>query len=70
MDTIEHLKALGQEILRIESLYLSLKIEKALIGTGFKRERELLIAESLFTEITNEYHSFLGFLQAKSNRAA
>lgn len=70
MDAIGHLQDLGDEILNIEAIYLSLKIEKALSGQDFLRDKELGAAEYLFKEITAEYHNFLGFLQSRNNFAA
>lgn len=70
MDSTEHLKALGEEALYIEMLYLNLKIEKALMGVRFRKQRLLCEAEKLWRDINTEYYSFLSYLQQKSKRAA
>ena len=62
MDTTEHLRALGEETLYMENIYLNLKIEKALAGDKFDKESLLSSAESLWKEIDNEYYNFLNFL--------
>lgn len=70
METLQHLRRLGDEALQMESIYLSLKIEKALTGGEFEKEAALREAEELWKEIRNEYYSFLDFLQGRSNMAA
>lgn len=70
MEAIQHLKRLGDEAINMESIYLSLKIEKALKGTYFKRESLLAQAEYLWKEIRSEYYNFLDFLQKRSDKAA
>ncbi len=70
METIQHLRRLGDEAINMESLYLSLKIEKALSGDGFKKDRLLAQAEYLWKEIRSEYYSFLDFLQKRNYAAA
>jgi len=70
MNTTLHLQALGAETLYMESLYLNLKIEKALEGENFLRENLLAEAEALWKDINKEYHLFLDFLQRKSGIAA
>ena len=70
MDTTEHLRALGEETLYIETIYLSLKIEKALRAENFNREHLLKEAEYLWKSVNTEYHSFLNFLQTHHTQAA
>lgn len=70
METTQHLQALGEEALTIESLYLNLKIEKALSGENFLHENLLAEAEILWKEINSEYYSFLDFVQRKNYIAA
>lgn len=70
METTQHLRNLGEEVIRVESLYLSLKISKALSGDRFLKERELLEAEELWKDINKEYYSFLAFLQSREGLAA
>ena len=70
MDTTEHLRLLGEETLYIETVYLNLKIEKALKGDDFTRDNLLEEAEALWKEIDSEYYSFLTFLQNNNKDAA
>jgi DNA-binding GntR family transcriptional regulator len=70
MDTTEHLRLLGEETLYIETVYLNLKIEKALKGDDFTRDNLLEEAEALWKEIDSEYYSFLTFLQNNNKYAA
>ena len=70
MITTEHLQALGKEALYIETVYLNLKIEKALKGDDFTREAFLAEAECLWHEINTEYHGFLNYLQTSHPHAA
>jgi hypothetical protein len=63
MDTTEHLRALGEETLKMETIYLDLKIEKELCGDKFEKTSLLNEAEALWKEINAEYHGFLHFLQ-------
>lgn len=64
------LRQLGDEALHMESIYLTLKVEKALMGEHFKRNHLLYEAETLWNDIRSEYYSFLDFLQKKSDAAA
>jgi hypothetical protein len=70
MDTTDILKALGQETLYIETIYLNLKIERALKGDEFTREHLFQEAEHLWREIDTEYYSFLNYLQNNHQQAA
>jgi hypothetical protein len=63
MDAIQHLKTLGKELLYIESVYLNLKIEKALSGKDFVKDKLLNDAETLWQEANKEYFKFLGLLK-------
>ena len=63
MDTTEHLRALGEETLYMEGIYLDLKIEKELCGDNFQKNSLLNEAEALWREIDAEYHGFLRSLQ-------
>ncbi|HEX8377238.1 MAG TPA: hypothetical protein VF602_05425 [Pedobacter sp.] len=64
MDATDHLRALGEETLNIETIYLDLKIEKELSGDTFHKDSLLNEAEALWKEIDAEYHAFLHFLQS------
>lgn len=66
METIQHLAALGKEILSVEEIYLDLKIEKTLNGEEFDKELELAEAENLWKEINQEYLTFINYLQKRS----
>ena len=70
METIQHLAALGKEILSVEEIYLDLKIEKALSGEEFDKEPELAEAEVLWKEINQEYVTFIDYLQNNKRTAA
>ncbi|MBC7914467.1 MAG: hypothetical protein H7Y07_10135 [Pyrinomonadaceae bacterium] len=70
MKNTEHLQALGQETLYIESIYLDLKIEEALAGNDFGKSDLLLEAEKLWKDINAEYYNFLNFLQNNNLVAA
>jgi len=70
METTKILKAIGEETIKIESLYLNLKIEKALKGDEFKRENQLAEAEILWREADSEYYGLLSFLQLHPEIAA
>ncbi|KAA8483804.1 hypothetical protein BDE36_1724 [Arcticibacter tournemirensis] len=70
MEATQHLRNLGDEVIRVESLYLSLKIGKALAGERFLKEKELSEAEELWKDINKEYYSFLAFLQSRDGIAA
>lgn len=68
MEATQHLRNLGDEVIRVESLYL--KIGKALAGERFLKEKELSEAEELWKDINKEYYSFLAFLQSRDGLAA
>lgn len=70
MKNTTHLRNLGDEALKIESIYLNLKIEKALTGDQFRHDALLAEAEKLWKDINEEYYSFLGFLQSDRGLAA
>lgn len=70
MEATQHLRLLGEEAINMESLYLSLKIEKALTGEHFRKDDLLKEAEELWKEIRAEYYSFLDFLHNKFDAAA
>ncbi|WP_207426361.1 hypothetical protein [Pedobacter sp. SYSU D00535] len=70
MDSIAILRALGEETIKIESLFLELKIEKALKGVDFCRQAPLTEAENLWQLANAEYYSFLDFLQREKGVAA
>lgn len=70
METTEHLQKLGEETLYLETIYLNLKIEKALQGDEFSKDELLAEAESLWKEIDTEYFDFLTFLQNNHKDAA
>ncbi|MBC8054626.1 MAG: hypothetical protein H7Y13_16325 [Sphingobacteriaceae bacterium] len=70
METTEHLRLLGEETLYIETIYLDLKIAKALQGDDFEREDLLNEAEALWKAIDAEYFSFLTFLHNNNKHAA
>ncbi|MGX5689072.1 hypothetical protein [Arcticibacter tournemirensis] len=70
MEATQHLRNLGDEVIRVESLYLSLKIGKVLAGERFLKEKELSEAEELWKDINKEYYSFLAFLQSRDGLAA
>lgn len=70
METTEHLQKLGEETLYLETIYLNLKIEKALLGDEFTKDELLAEAESLWKEIDTEYFDFLTFLQNNHKDAA
>jgi len=63
MEATKHLQQLGQETINMESLYLSLKIEKTLNQENFTKDTELSEAESQWKEIREEYFNFLEFVQ-------
>lgn len=63
MEATRHLQELGQETINMESLYLSLKIEKTLNQDSFTKDAELTEAESQWKEIKEEYFGFLEFVQ-------
>lgn len=70
MEALKHLKRLGDEAIKMESLYLELKIKKALAGDGFSGEHLLTEAESLWKDIREEYYGFLDYLQSETGLAA
>lgn len=70
MNTTEHLRQLGEETLYMETIYLNLKIEKALRGDDFTRHALLKEAETLWKDIDAEYYNFLSFLQNNHSHAA
>ncbi|WP_207533319.1 hypothetical protein [Desertivirga arenae] len=70
MDFTGHLLALGEEKLKVEIMYLQLRIEKALKAELFNKERLLNEAKELLDDISTEYFTFLAALQMKHHSAA
>jgi len=70
MDFTKHLIALGEEKLKVEILYLQLRIEKALKAELFSKENLLKEAKDLLEDISKEYFNFLSAVQNKPHEVA
>lgn len=64
MENKNQLLLLGEEVIEKESVYLKLRIEKALSDKGsFNKDEELMSASNEREQAMNRYHSFLANLQ-------
>lgn len=64
MENTDHLLALGEEAINIETIYLKLLLEKALSTEVFEKDAQLFEAKALCQIAKAEYHAFLDFLNS------